>query len=267
MPYLQDKNNMFNRPRNPNKNIWIAGGVFLIIVFFLARGPIFRALSWTSSSLSAPVMHQEAAVGNSGFLTLLFGSKESLLTENTALKAENETLKEKQIVSDALTLENTQLKALLSRSVSKSVILGAVLQKPNRSLYDTLIVDVGSNAGVVVGKKVFTEGDILIGEVAEVDPLSSKIKLYSTPGEKLQVEIGDKKIVGEAEGLGAGNFALTLPRDIVVPKGSLVVVPGLSITPIATVEDTLSDPRDPFQKVLMKSPVNIFELHFIEIEK
>jgi len=45
-----------------------------------------------------------------------------------------------------------------------------------------------------------------------------------------------------------------------------VVLPGITPYTLGIVQTILSDPRDSFQKALLVSPVNIFELKFVEVE-
>ncbi len=60
---------------------------------------------------------------------------------------------------------------------------------------------------------------------------------------------------------------MVMPRDFILEKGIEVVLPGITPYTIATVQTIISDTRDSFQKVLLLSPVNIFELKFVEVEE
>ena len=68
-------------------------------------------------------------------------------------------------------------------------------------------------------------------------------------------------------GRGGGNFEMVLPRDFTLTKDDKVVLPGISSYVVASVESTISDPRDPFMKALLVSPVNIQDLKFVEVEE
>ena len=128
---------------------------------------------------------------------------------------------------------------------------------------------------------VFARGFIPIGRVAEIYPNFSKIILFSTAGEKTQVVVSigtsndaslvadsvDQNLFMELVGRGGGNFEMTLPRDIVLVKGNQVVLPSINPRVVAVVETIISDPRDPFTKALLVSPVNIQELKFVQVEK
>jgi hypothetical protein len=71
----------------------------------------------------------------------------------------------------------------------------------------------------------------------------------------------------EVVGRGGGNFEMTLPRDFILEKGTNVHLPGINSFILGVSETIISDPRDPFIKALLVSPVNIQELKFVEVEK
>ena len=213
-----------------------------------------------------------------------FFSKNNLYLENQELQdrlAEDEA---KRINYDTLLSENISLKEILGRLPAEgagNVVLGAILSKPNQSPYDTLVVDLGEKDGLKVGSMVFARGFIPIGRVAEIYPNFSKIILFSTAGEKTQVVVSigtsndaslvadsvDQNLFMELVGRGGGNFEMTLPIDIVLVKGNQVVLPSINPRVVAVVETIISDPRDPFTKALLVSPVNIQELKFVQVEK
>ena len=60
---------------------------------------------------------------------------------------------------------------------------------------------------------------------------------------------------------------MIMPKDFTIQKGDQVVMPGLNSYVLAIVQTIISDPRDPFIKALLTSPVNIQELKFVEVEK
>jgi len=146
------------------------------------------------------------------------------------------------------------------------MVISTILSKPNHSLYDTLIIDTGAKNSISEGKRVFAFGNIPIGRIAEVYSDSSKVILFSNPGEKTEVVVG-KDIFMQVIGRGGGNFEMNLVKDIVLEKGMEVVLPGIHPYVLGIVETIISDPRDFFQKALLISPVNIQELKFVEVEK
>ena len=147
------------------------------------------------------------------------------------------------------------------------MILASILSRPNQSPYDTLVIDIGARDGISVGQKVFALGNVPVGYIGMTYPNSSKVTLFSNPGEKTEVVVAGKNVFMEVVGRGNGNFEMILPRDFVLEKGTEVSLSGITSHVLGVVQTIVSDPRDSFQKALLISPVNIQELKFVEIEK
>ena len=70
----------------------------------------------------------------------------------------------------------------------------------------------------------------------------------------------------ELEGLGGGNFAAKLPRDVEVKEGDAAVVPSISTSVFGFVEKIELNPTDSFQKIIFKIPANLSELKWVTVE-
>lgn len=162
--------------------------------------------------------------------------------------------------------ENEELKSLLGRTDTSRKILAAVLQKPGRSVYDSLVLDAGRRQGVSVGDTIMS-ADFVIGTIREVYPDYAKATLLSTPGETLPISIGDTHIETEGVGRGGGNFTAKLPKEIPIKKGDLVKIPGLESKFLGSVEDIEVTPTGSFQFILFSLPVNIYTLERVLIVK
>ena len=254
---------------------------FVCLVLFYFRLGIWNGLAFVSHTVFKPVL----VVGNSmgekfKNLGAYFTSKSSLLSENENLKSQILESQADRANYSSVLAENISLKEILGRKDEKAkMILSAILSKPNQSPYDTLVIDVGANQGIGVGDTIFALGNIPIGRVSDVYPSSSKVILFSNSGEKIQVEFGKpaRNASGIADagggisldliGRGGGNFEMVMPRDLTLVKGDQVVLPGIKPYVVGIVETIISDPRDPFIKAILTSPVNIQELKFVEVEK
>lgn len=261
MSYLLDKK------IQKKKFFKIAIGVIVFIILFYFRSGIFGGLSYAAGAVFRPVL----ILGNNsgekfGNLGSYFASKNSLDAENEKLKSQISENKARISNYDSLVAENTSLKEILGRKDTKSaMILSAILSKPNQSIYDTLVIDAGIKQGLQTGDTVFALGNIPIGRIAEIYDNSSKVILFSNPGEKTQGVISGKDVFMELIGRGGGNFEMILPRDIILQKGDQALMPGINSYVLAIAETTISDPRDPFTKALLTSPANIQELKFVEV--
>ncbi|MFA6273980.1 MAG: rod shape-determining protein MreC [Candidatus Paceibacterota bacterium] len=275
MSYLLDR----KLKRKKTSRIILIIFILLFLIYF--RASIFNGLSYVAHLIFRPIL----IIGNN--IGGKISDTGSTLRSKKSLIAENENLKNQILQSEAdranysvVVDENLKLKEILERSGTKEMILSAILSKPNQSLYDTLIIDVGENQGILVSQRIFALGNIPIGRIAEVYANSSKVILYSNPGEKTEVVIAGKP-ARNADGIataggdafmqvigrGGGNFEMILPRDFVLENETEVHLPGITPYILGVVKTIISDPRDSFQKALLVSPINIQELKFVEVEK
>ncbi len=263
MNYLLDRRTKRNRP------IKIAVGAVAVIILFIFHTSIFNGLSYMSAHVFHPVLSSGSSVGRKfKSISAYFSSKKSLYNENMDLKARLDADVADRANYDSVVKENTDLKEILGRkSESTPLTVAAILERPNQSPYDTLVIDIGSDDGVRVGSRVFALGNIPIGRIAEVYADTSKVILFTNSGEKTQVIISSKAVSAELIGRGGGNFEMVLPRDMVLLKEDQVVLPGIVPHVVGIVKTIVSDQREAFQKALLVSPVNIQNLNFVEVEK
>ncbi len=262
MNYLHD------RRRGRRKLFPVAVSIVLIALLLIFGNAFIRGTGSFGQRLGRPFWR----LGNffhtrTVHVGTYFTSKSHLANENAALL--NQVQEQAILLADrnVLLRENAELKEMYGRKDTHTYVLAPVLTKPNKSLYDTLIVDTSNVVGVQPDQLVFANGNMLIGRVTEVYDKTTKITLFSSPGEKLEGMMGENNIAIELHGKGAGNFELRLPRDVEVVEGSDIIIPSISPQVIAVVNQAIGDPRDPFQKVLARSPVNIFELKWVQIRK
>ena len=255
------KNNTRGDKKRKKITLIVAGLVFLSII-----GASF--FSGLFSRIGISIWNSENSFSQSIRNTVqLFKSKDSLLAENKELKDRLQGMTVDTLSVDITRQENKELKEIFGRNENKLALLSSVLRTPPFSPYDTFILDIGENKNVQIGDYVFVGGNILVGEIVEVNPTSSKAQLFSSPGKVSTVLIGTKSISVEAVGRGAGNFESTLSREILVQKGDLIVVPHTGSVLFGTVEQIEVDPAKTFQRVLFASPVNIQETRWVTVVK
>ncbi|MFA5840746.1 MAG: rod shape-determining protein MreC [Candidatus Paceibacterota bacterium] len=268
MSYLLDKK--IKRKKSLN----IALAVVLFVILFYFRSGIFDGFSSATQAIFRPVLILGSGIGgNLGDIVSYFISKESIYNDNQTLKIQISAEEARMANYDSIVKENESLKEILGRKKEKvTMVLSAILAKPNQSAYDTLLIDAGINEGIKIGDTVFAKGDVPIGRVDIVYGNSSKVVLFSSAEEKTQASIAGKPdraggdTFMELVGRGGGNFEMILPRDFILQKGDQVVLPGINSYLLAVAETVISDPREPFIKALLRSPVNVQELKFVQIE-
>lgn len=196
----------------------------------------------------------------------IFRSKESLIREN-------EELKRKLAGEDALEssyrllqAENVKLRSLMGGSAESDRRLAAVLARPPVSPYDIIVVDAGEKEGVKVGTLVFADPDIALGKVAWVGKDESKVVLFSSSGETLDVLVGTSSVAMQARGRGGQNFVGELPRGVDIEKGDPVYMPLGHSTLVGVVGEVARSEHDPFQTIYFESPVNVNYLRWVWLE-
>ncbi len=193
--------------------------------------------------------------------------KSSLVQENSSLKAQLSELGARLAERDQLARENEQLKADMGRAASMQFTLAAVLAKPPESVYDTLVIDGGSDAGFVTGEVVYANGETPIGSIEQVLLSSAIVRMYSSSGEKTPARLDPSSVDITLVGHGGGTFSVEVPHDLSVDANSLALSKEINPHIIATLEKSTSDPRDSFQTLLFSSPVNMSELSFVQVRK
>ncbi|MCK4386556.1 MAG: rod shape-determining protein MreC [Candidatus Pacebacteria bacterium] len=247
------------------KKLFFTAVVLLLILAFCSGTMSF--LSGPLQFVGRPIWKiKNYSVDFVSELGVFFKTKEKLREENKILKNKLGKANFQLFNRKALLEENIKLKEILGRKNEDfKFILANVIAKPNLSPYDSLILDRGSQDGVKKGNKVLADADIIIGEIAEIYSKTSKAKLYSFPRDTLNVALGFDKIFAQAVGKGGGNFELKLPQGTPIALGDLVTLPEMGLLVLGRVEEIDLRPEDPFQTVLFKSPVNIFELRWVQI--
>jgi len=233
---------------------------FLIVVFFVPN-----LFSGISHSIARMVLGDRGATEKeiSLSLTSFFSSKKALLEEVEELKSTIRSIQLKEVHVEEVEKENKELKALLGRKTSDETVVGYVLSRPPQSPYDTFILDVGREDKVSVGDRVVFQGTA-IGEIVEIFKKTSIVELFSTPGTKFNIRIGDD-VNTVAEGVGNGSFIAKIPRGESVRAGEPVVSMDEHVHVVGIVEFVDTVASDPFQTIFFTSPVVISEVRLVEI--
>ena len=265
MSYLLDK-------KNKSKKVTRAFVIALIIfTLFYFRAGIFKGFSYAAHSVFKPVMIFGNNLGNKfSSIGSAVSFKKMIIAENKELKIQLGESVAKTANYNSVLDENIKLKEILNRKPwSANFILGNILSQKNQSIYSSILIDLGANDGISEGQRVFALGNIPVGRIAQVEANSSKVVLYSSPGERTEVIVSGSTYSGfmEVVGRGGGNFEIILPRDFVIAEGTEIILPGAFPYVLGAVKTIISDPRDAFQKALIVSPVNIQELKFVQVEK
>ncbi len=242
-------------------------GVFLVVVtsivlIIFVLAPIFRTIArgpeWFQSKTKEVV---ETSISS-------FTPKKIVLAQNAKLKESIQEYKAQLIELQILRDENAKLRTELSYVKNPSeVIVAGILAKPSQSLYNSLVIDRGERSGITVGQLVVTQGILGLGKISSVSADTATVELFSGPQFDSNLVMKNQNITVPAKGKGGGNFEIHIPREIVVTDGDILALPEHPSMAVGVVKSIIFDPRDPFQTVLARTPVNIQELNFVEVVK
>ncbi len=230
------------------------------------RVPILNSLGKLFNNTFRPVLLLKENISKSMSLRKAFvTSKENLIIENENLSNQVLELNSKIAQFETISKENEKMQEVLSRSVSRDLVLAQILLRPSKYFYDYLIIDIGKESGIEKGNLVFALGNVPVGKVSEVFERSSRVTLFSTSGEVNEAYIKDTAF--DLVGRGGGNFEVILPKDFELEIGEKATLTGLNTNIVGIVGAVISDPRDTFTKAILKSPVNFNKLQFVQVQK
>lgn len=197
-------------------------------------------------------------------LKAFFASKQTLLSENSRLKAELAAESALRLRLAGAEEENARLRVLLGRSTTTPGVAAWVLAAPPRVLYDTLVIDVGLGEGLRAGDIAVWEG-VAVGTLDRVGNRSSVVSLFSAPGKETPVLIGPDNLPATAVGQGGGTFVAEVPRELEVSEGALVRLSARTFPVFGVVEHIESPPASPVHQLFFKLPMNLYTVRFVSV--
>lgn len=153
---------------------------------------------------------------------------------------------------------------------STSPIVASVIGIDARRFHNTLIIDRGRNDGIREGDAVVADDGILIGKIFSLfEHTSTVLLLYDNQSKVAATLQTHERTLGIVEGsLGLTLIFDLIPKDIVIPKGTIVITSGLETgiprgLLIGTVQDVQSQPYNLFQKALIIPLVDYYQYPLI----
>lgn len=196
-----------------------------------------------------------ARLGNWGGDTLV--SRDTLLDENSALRAEQLVLLAKLQKLASMATENVRLRELLNSTalVQDNVLVAEIIGVSPEPLNHYVVVNKGSKDQVFIGQPVI-DAYGLFGQVIEVSPYSCRVLLISDSNHAIPVQVNRNGVRAIAEGVGL-LYELELshvPATTDIEEGDILVSSGLGGRfpvgyPVATVRSIIHDPGQPFLSV------------------
>ena len=197
-----------------------------------------------------------------------------------------------QALIQSLQTENEYLRSLLGKTpMDSNMILAGVIERPPRTPFDSLVLNIGSDQDILEGDMVFSDGLYAIGTITSVSNYSSTVTLFSSSGQKIDalinssiegakdtVNIGTTSTSTRAnikdslspvvvEGRGGGNFYIKLPKNIKVKIGDPVTWPSTETILLGAIEVVDSSEGEAYSQLYFKSPINMNSLRYVQIKK
>ncbi len=245
-----------SRQYKRNKNLiqtFVGVGVVVIaivVIWFLVN-KIINATIGDAPLASATTMYNSAMpkavlVKKINELQTTLESYDAQITTATLLRTENETLKKE-----------------FGRTSSTKGVLAHVVTLPNRSFYDTLTIDAGANQNIAVGQTMYGFDSIALGTVSSVEDDYATVLLFSAPGRSTSGTAVGSDVAVTLIGRGGGEYEVRIPRDVEFTVGGLIAYQTTGAEILAEIERIATDPRDPFQRLIAKAPINLQALKWV----
>ncbi len=183
------------------------------------------------------------------------------------LRSEQSSQSGDKLTIEFFSKENEELRKLLSTDGQEEKILAGVIGRPNMLPYDVLILDKGSQDGIIEGAPVFIGNNAVVGVVGKVFPRSSVVELVTTPGFIASVYIFGPNIYTNAIGIGGGQLKVGVPQGITLSEGDLVILPGVSSGIYGAISVVESVPTEPEQYGYVSPKVPLSGFHFVAVGK
>ncbi len=230
-------------------SFWITALVVVIALFFILKKPV------ASGFYGLKGMFVRNAPASIAEITL---APNVLNAELSALKIENAELRQ---------LVGKRMETGDAANAASGEVVASVLMRPPQLPFDSLVIRAGAEDGIAVGDQVYAFSSFPIGEIASVTGGTSIVRLFSAPGNKVEVLIGTTTTAVMAEGKGGGNFFLKLPKVTEISKGDIVMRSYLPPEAFGTIESVDSTEGEAYTYAYFKLPVNIHSIIYVIVKK
>lgn len=233
-------------PRNTRRRMYIRTlllCVFCVGILLLGNKALHAIANVVTSPVYAIAHYFEYS---SETIPVFFRDRNELLQKQRTLEAQLAAQQGIDATLEFTRKENEELKAVLGVPDDTRIAAG-IVGRPPYTPYDTLILDVGSNAGIVERAPVFIENGHAIGYVRSTTQTNALVTLFSSSGVTLSVYIFGPNIYAHAVGVGGGVVRVDVPQGISIEKGNMVILPSLHSGVLGVLSDIESTPTDPDQ--------------------
>ena len=145
-------------------------------------------------------------------LTLKFNEHMNLFENYENIKSELENLKEEQITSNFLKLENEKLRNLINENINSTEVLAKVLIDRESPFLKSIILNKGTKDNVKMGMGIL-DGVYLVGQIIEVNFTNSRALLLSDLNSKIPSVLSPQNIQAVISGTGKNYGIIEHTKD------------------------------------------------------
>ena len=145
-------------------------------------------------------------------LTLKFNEHMNLFENYENIKSELENLKEEQITSNFLKLENEKLRILINENINSTEVLAKVLIDRESPFLKSIILNKGTKDNVKMGMGIL-DGVYLVGQIIEVNFTNSRALLLSDLNSKIPSVLSPQNIQAVISGTGKNYGIIEHTKD------------------------------------------------------
>jgi rod shape-determining protein MreC len=211
--------------------------LFVVASFAMGGGStaIGRGLQTIVTAVEKPFAYAAGGIKNT--FEGIFQYR-SVLEENEALKKENKALKQENLELALTQEELAQLEDLSDAfdftpfAGRGDAVAGNIITLDNSNLYQTFVIDAGSDKGIKVNN-IVVDGSGLVGRVREVGPDWAKVVSVLDENNKISFKVLRKgTIQGVLHGNGDGKLeGYLLDSDSKIVVGDILVTSGVGLYP------------------------------------
>jgi len=227
--------------KNFGKRSIVVGGIILVVILLAGirltaaadrtqLTPIEIILRDSMAPLYSGVMQVSSTIANIGNSITLYNE---LLEENRILRAQIRDLTMRNSMMEEYLLENQRLSELLdikqAHEGQLDLVAARVIGRNLGNWFDTIIIDKGTNHGIMVNMAVINHQG-LVGRVVATSRNTAEVMLLLDRESAVGAMVQRSRIFGVVEFAPSGNYPLQmihLPHDAQVEEGDIIVTSGL----------------------------------------
>ena len=197
-------------------------------------------------------------------LKSMMSSHQSLVSENTQLKADQLLLQVQLQRLLAIESENNYLKALLksAQQVRGKTMIAELLAVDNEPYVNQVIINKGTRDGIYVNQPVLDAYGVM-GQIIQAGPITSRVLLINDPHSGIAVQNARNGL----RALAIGNYSdklhlLYVPKTADIKPGDIFITSGLGDHypegyPVGQVESVHKEPARQFAQIIIEPSAHL----------